>query len=255
MRASTRAERAAPAGAEGRGGRNEGGAAARGCPDGATGNSCTRRSRRAAWTWRSGFRTSWPRCATASASSPAAATGASRLEVALPRRGPGRGGAAYVERRLAAANEADLQERLQPARCPSAVPSCSGCSAPPFRPRRGDAVISLASLVPLILILMTITGAVYPAIDLTAGERERGTLEILVAAPVPRLEPAVRQVRRRADRGRADRAGQPRRHGRHAAAQRPGPADLRRPPAVARLARCRSSRCCCCSRRSSRRCC
>lgn len=47
--------------------------------------------------------------------------------------------------------------------------------------------VSLAALVPLILILMTITGAVYPAIDLTAGERERGTLEILVAAPVPRL--------------------------------------------------------------------
>jgi sodium transport system permease protein len=42
-------------------------------------------------------------------------------------------------------------------------------------------------LVPLILILMTMTGAVYPAIDLTAGERERGTLEILVAAPVPRM--------------------------------------------------------------------
>lgn len=48
--------------------------------------------------------------------------------------------------------------------------------------------ISLAALVPLILILMTITGAVYPAIDLTAGERERGTLEILVAAPVSRFE-------------------------------------------------------------------
>ena len=53
----------------------------------------------------------------------------------------------------------------------------------------GDAApgLSLTALVPLILILMTITGAVYPAIDLTAGERERGTLEILVAAPVPRL--------------------------------------------------------------------
>jgi ABC-2 type transport system permease protein/sodium transport system permease protein len=47
--------------------------------------------------------------------------------------------------------------------------------------------VSLVTLVPLILILMTITGAVYPAIDLTAGERERGTLEILVAAPIPRL--------------------------------------------------------------------
>ena len=46
---------------------------------------------------------------------------------------------------------------------------------------------SLATLVPIILILMTITGAVYPAIDLTAGERERGTMEMLMAAPVPRL--------------------------------------------------------------------
>ncbi len=47
---------------------------------------------------------------------------------------------------------------------------------------------SLATLVPLILILMTVTGAVYPAIDLTAGERERGTLEALVSSPVPRHE-------------------------------------------------------------------
>ena len=45
----------------------------------------------------------------------------------------------------------------------------------------------LLTFVPLMLVLMTITGAVYPAIDLTAGERERGTMEILVAAPVPRL--------------------------------------------------------------------
>jgi sodium transport system permease protein len=42
-------------------------------------------------------------------------------------------------------------------------------------------------LIPLILILMTMTGAVYPAIDLTAGERERGTLALLVASPVPRM--------------------------------------------------------------------
>ena len=34
---------------------------------------------------------------------------------------------------------------------------------------------------------MTITGAVYPAIDLTAGERERGTMESLMASPVPRF--------------------------------------------------------------------
>jgi ABC-2 type transport system permease protein/sodium transport system permease protein len=45
----------------------------------------------------------------------------------------------------------------------------------------------LASLVPLVLLLMTVTGAVYPAIDLTAGERERHTLETLIAAPVSRI--------------------------------------------------------------------
>ena len=50
-----------------------------------------------------------------------------------------------------------------------------------------DAGNTIASLIPLALVLMTITGAVYPAIDLTAGERERGTLETLMAAPVPRM--------------------------------------------------------------------
>ena len=46
---------------------------------------------------------------------------------------------------------------------------------------------ALGQIIPIILVLMTITGAVYPAIDLTAGERERGTLETLMATPVPTL--------------------------------------------------------------------
>ncbi|HPD29830.1 MAG TPA: ABC transporter permease subunit/CPBP intramembrane protease [Phycisphaerae bacterium] len=46
---------------------------------------------------------------------------------------------------------------------------------------------ALGLIVPVILVLMTITGAIYPAIDLTAGERERGTLEALLATPVPVL--------------------------------------------------------------------
>jgi sodium transport system permease protein len=50
-----------------------------------------------------------------------------------------------------------------------------------------SALVSFATIVPLILIMMTITGAVYPAIDLTAGERERGTMESLMAAPVSRV--------------------------------------------------------------------
>ncbi len=43
----------------------------------------------------------------------------------------------------------------------------------------------LAIIVPFLLVTMTVTGAMYPAIDLTAGERERGTLETLAVSPVP----------------------------------------------------------------------
>ncbi len=50
-----------------------------------------------------------------------------------------------------------------------------------------DTNASLAGILPLVLILMTITGAVYPAIDLTAGERERGTMEAMIATPAPRF--------------------------------------------------------------------
>ncbi len=43
-------------------------------------------------------------------------------------------------------------------------------------------------MLPLMLILLSITGAMYPAIDLTAGEKERGTLETLLVSPVGRGE-------------------------------------------------------------------
>jgi ABC-2 type transport system permease protein/sodium transport system permease protein len=46
---------------------------------------------------------------------------------------------------------------------------------------------ALGQIVPIVLVLMTITGAIYPAIDLTTGERERGTLEALISTPVPTL--------------------------------------------------------------------
>ncbi len=39
-------------------------------------------------------------------------------------------------------------------------------------------------LLPIILLTMLILGALYPAVDLTAGEKERGTLETLLVSPV-----------------------------------------------------------------------
>jgi len=44
---------------------------------------------------------------------------------------------------------------------------------------------TLGRILPLLLVMMTVLGAFYPAIDLAAGEKERGTLETLLTAPVP----------------------------------------------------------------------
>lgn len=46
----------------------------------------------------------------------------------------------------------------------------------------------LGSFLPYILILMALTGAMYPAIDLTAGEKERGTLETLLVSGISRVD-------------------------------------------------------------------
>ena len=48
----------------------------------------------------------------------------------------------------------------------------------------GAFVISL--LFPLLLVVMTLMGAFHPAVDMTAGERERGTAETTLLLPVPR---------------------------------------------------------------------
>ncbi|HVJ82525.1 MAG TPA: ABC transporter permease subunit/CPBP intramembrane protease [Planctomycetia bacterium] len=46
-------------------------------------------------------------------------------------------------------------------------------------------------LLPFILTLMALTGAFYPAVDLCAGEKERGTLETLLVSPAGRREIVV----------------------------------------------------------------
>ena len=43
-------------------------------------------------------------------------------------------------------------------------------------------------VVPYLIIILCFTGAMYPAIDLTAGEKERGTMETLLCSPVARVD-------------------------------------------------------------------
>ena len=45
-----------------------------------------------------------------------------------------------------------------------------------------------SKLFPALLVLMTISGAFYPAVDMAAGEKERGTMETLLICPAGRAE-------------------------------------------------------------------
>ena len=46
----------------------------------------------------------------------------------------------------------------------------------------------LSKALPLFVVLMVLLGAFYPAIDVTAGERERGTLETVLCSPIRRVD-------------------------------------------------------------------
>ena len=45
----------------------------------------------------------------------------------------------------------------------------------------------IGGMIPYLFILLCFTGAMYPAMDLTAGEKERGTMETILCSPVARV--------------------------------------------------------------------
>src|SRR5205823_15111738 len=45
-----------------------------------------------------------------------------------------------------------------------------------------------SKILPFIVMIWALTGAFYPAVDLCAGEKERGTLETLLCSPAARSE-------------------------------------------------------------------
>ena len=46
----------------------------------------------------------------------------------------------------------------------------------------------IGGLVPYLIVMLCLVGATYPAIDLTAGEKERGTMETLLCSPASRTD-------------------------------------------------------------------
>ena len=55
-------------------------------------------------------------------------------------------------------------------------------------PKETKQALVWSKLLPLVMLVWALTGAFYPAIDLCAGEKERGTLETLLSSPATRRE-------------------------------------------------------------------
>jgi len=93
-----------------------------------------------------------------------------------------------IERAVADYREEVLAARLAERNLPAEV-------LKPFVAERKNVVSAervtgniLGLLLPYFFITLALTGAMYPAMDLTAGEKERGTMETILASPVSRAE-------------------------------------------------------------------
>ena len=84
-----------------------------------------------------------------------------------------------------------LKDRLELAQLPETVPDPVSLLSIDVANEEEIAASMWGKLFPALLILMALTGAFYPAIDVAAGEKERGTMETLLICPATRSEIVV----------------------------------------------------------------
>ncbi len=80
-----------------------------------------------------------------------------------------------------------VRERLQQRALPARLADPFSIEEQNVAPPEKVSGALIGGLVPYFVILLCLTGAMYPAIDLTAGEKERGTIETILCSPVSRL--------------------------------------------------------------------
>jgi sodium transport system permease protein len=81
-----------------------------------------------------------------------------------------------------------LKERLRVAELPEHVIDPVHETRLDIAEDRQKSALIWSKLFPALLVLMTVTGAFNPAVDLAAGEKERGTMETLLISPAARSE-------------------------------------------------------------------
>jgi sodium transport system permease protein len=81
-----------------------------------------------------------------------------------------------------------VQKRLQARNLPPTLANPFDVKKENVAPPEKVSGAMIGGFLPYFVIILCLTGAMYPAIDLTAGEKERGTIETILTSPVPRTQ-------------------------------------------------------------------
>ena len=97
-------------------------------------------------------------------------------------------GADHVQDSLKDYRESVVKKRLAAKDLPASVLSPFEVKKENVAPPEKVGGATFGSFIGYMVIILSMTGAMYPAIDLTAGEKERGTIETILSSPVSRLD-------------------------------------------------------------------
>jgi sodium transport system permease protein len=95
-------------------------------------------------------------------------------------------GADRLQRFFRELRDRAIRERLQARQLPESLMRPFDIEQKNVAPPEKVGGEILGGMVPYFVILLCLTGAMYPAMDLTAGEKERGTIETILCSPVSR---------------------------------------------------------------------
>jgi sodium transport system permease protein len=97
-------------------------------------------------------------------------------------------GANHVEKFFKEYRDTIIEKRLSARNLPASIIKPFEVKQENVAPPEKVSGAALGGLLGYMVILLSMTGAIYPAIDLTAGEKERGTMETILSSPISRLD-------------------------------------------------------------------
>ena len=97
-------------------------------------------------------------------------------------------GANHIEKFFKDYRDSVISTRLSARNLPSSIIKPFDITQENVAPPEKVSGAALGGLLGYMVILLSMTGAIYPAIDLTAGEKERGTMETILSSPLSRVD-------------------------------------------------------------------